>query len=64
MPIATTLNLIAIDYKNANHWYWRLTGADGHFLADQEVRLDTTDSEYEGFLDLPAYLAVHAAQRQ
>src|ERR1019366_5105060 len=25
------------------------------------VRLDTTDSEYEGFLDLPAYLAMHAA---
>jgi tetratricopeptide (TPR) repeat protein len=61
VPIATTLNLAVADYKDANHWYWRLTGADGHFLADQEVRLDTTDSEYEGFLDLPAYLAMHAA---
>ena len=61
MPIATTLNLIVTDYKDANHWYWRLTDADGHFLADQEVRLDPTDSEYEGFLDLPAYLAMHAA---
>lgn len=61
MPIATTLNLAVADYKDANHWYWRLTDADGHFLADQEVRLDSTDSEYEGFLDLPTYLAVHAA---
>ena len=61
MPIATTLNLVVADYKDASHWYWRLTGADGHFLADQEVRLDATDSEYEGFLDLPAYLAMHAA---
>jgi hypothetical protein len=32
VPIATTLNLIVTDYKDANHWYWRLTGADGHFL--------------------------------
>jgi hypothetical protein len=32
VPIATTLNLVVTDYKDASHWYWRLTGADGHFL--------------------------------
>ena len=61
MPIATTLNLAVADYKDAHHWYWRLTDADGQFLADQEVKLNPSDSEYEGFLDLPSYLAIHAA---
>ncbi|MCX6626178.1 MAG: hypothetical protein NTW28_00925, partial [Candidatus Solibacter sp.] len=61
MPIATMLHLAVADYKDAHHWYWRLTDADGRFLADQEVKLDPLDAEYEGFLDLPSYLAMHAA---
>ena len=60
MPIATTLNLAVADYKDAQHWYWRLTDGDGQFLADQEVNLNPSDAEYEGFLDLPSYLAKHA----
>jgi tetratricopeptide (TPR) repeat protein len=58
--VATVLNLIVADYKDANYWYWRLTDAGGQFLADQEVDLNPRDSEYEGFLDLPRYLAMHA----
>ena len=61
MPITSTLNLTVADYKDAAHWYWRLTDAKGNFLADQEVNLNPADSEYEGFLDLPSYLAIHAA---
>jgi hypothetical protein len=61
VPIATTLNLAVADYQDAHHWYWRLTDADGQFLADQEVKLNPSDSEYEGFLDLPSYLATQAA---
>jgi hypothetical protein len=61
LGIATTLNLAVADYQDANHWYWRLTDADGRFFADQEVRLNPADPEYDGFLDLPAYLAMHAA---
>src|ERR1035437_586845 len=61
LPIATTLNLAVADYTDAQHWYWRLTDADGQFLADQEVNLNPSDAEYEGFLDLPSYLAIHAA---
>jgi hypothetical protein len=61
MPSATTLNLAISDYKDANHWYWRLQDADGAFLADQEVKLNPADAEYEGFVDLPSYLAAHAA---
>jgi len=53
VPIPTSLILSVVDYKDANHWYWRLTDAAGHVLADQEVNLNPTDSEYEGFLDLP-----------
>ena len=60
MQITTTLNLAVADYKDAQHWYWRLTDADGQFLADQEVNLNPSDAEYEGFLDLPSYLAKHA----
>jgi hypothetical protein len=60
LPIATTLNLAVADYKDAQHWYWRLTDADGQFLADQEVNLNPSNAEYEGFLDLPSYLAIHA----
>ena len=61
MPIATTLNLAVAEYKDAQHWYWRLTDENGQFLADREVKLNPSDAEYEGFLDLPRYLAIHAA---
>ncbi|MGH9721338.1 MAG: CHAT domain-containing protein [Bryobacteraceae bacterium] len=61
MPIPATLHLTVADYRDAHHWYWRLTDAQGHFLADQEVQLNPADSEYEGFLDLPVYLATHSA---
>jgi hypothetical protein len=59
--MATILNLAVTDYRDANHWYWRLTDERGHFLADQEVRLNPADFEYAGFLDLPAHLEKHAA---
>jgi tetratricopeptide (TPR) repeat protein len=61
LPIATTLNLAVAEYKDAQHWYWRLTDEDGKWLADQEVKLNPADAEYEGFLDLPSHLARHSA---
>ncbi len=62
MHNANVLKLAVTDYVDANRWRWRLTDGDGHFLADQEVKLDPTDFEYAGFLDLPAHLAMNAAQ--
>jgi hypothetical protein len=46
LPIATILNLAVTDYKDTNHWHWRLTDAGGHYLADREVQLNPTDFEY------------------
>jgi hypothetical protein len=58
---ATRLQLAVADYRDANRWYWRLSDDGGRFLADQEVRLNPADAGYEAFLDLPAYLRMHAA---
>jgi hypothetical protein len=51
-----TLRLEIAEFTGANHWRWRLTDADGAFLADQPVALDPADPKYQALFDLPAYL--------
>jgi hypothetical protein len=50
------LRLEIAEFTDANHWRWRLTDADGNFLADHTVALDPTDPKYQALFDLPAYL--------
>ncbi len=57
-----SLQLTVTDYTDAHHWYWRLTDATGsNFLSDNEVKLDPTDREYAGFLDLSSFLDRNAS---
>ena len=36
---AQALRLEVVDFTDADHWRWRLTDANGAFLADHEVAL-------------------------
>ena len=57
-----SLQLTVTDYTDAHHWYWRLTDATGsNFLSDNEVKLNPTDREYAGFLDLSSFLYHNAS---
>lgn len=58
---AGLLELQALDYEGPARWRWRLTGPGGQFLADHQVSLDTTATEYEAFIDLHGYLRRYAA---
>jgi hypothetical protein len=55
------LRLEVRDYEDLTRWRWVLTDGDGTFLADHEVRLDTSDWQYEAFTDLLGYLSWHVA---
>jgi hypothetical protein len=55
------LRLEVLDFAGPARWRWRLTGADGTFLADHEVRLDERCWQYEAFTDLLRYLSWHSA---
>ena len=50
------LRLEVAEFTDANHWRWRLTDADGAFLADHAVALDPADQKYQALFDLPGYL--------
>jgi tetratricopeptide (TPR) repeat protein len=50
------LVLEAIEYQDVARWRWRLTGSGGGFLADHEVKLDRVVAEYEGFVNLGAFV--------
>jgi hypothetical protein len=50
------LRLEVAEFTDANHWRWRLTDADGAFLADHTVALDPADAKYQALFNLPAYL--------
>lgn len=54
MPFQLTLTL---EYKADTEWRWVLADATGTFLTDQEVRLYPDDPLYQGFEDLPRYIA-------
>ncbi len=58
MPVRL-LTLEAIDFQTPQHWHWRLSAANGVFLADHEVKLDGADWRYGAFLNLDGYLRLH-----
>ncbi len=55
------LRLEVREFTDLTRWRWVLTGADGQFAADHEVRLDATCWQYKALADLLAYLRWHAA---
>jgi CHAT domain len=50
------LRLEVVDFTDADHWRWRLTDADGAFLADHDVSLNPADPKYQALYNLPGYL--------
>jgi hypothetical protein len=54
------LHLRVEEFKDAEHWRWLLQDQSGAFLADHQVALDPTESEYEGFVDLAGFLRARA----
>jgi hypothetical protein len=58
MPL---LQLEVLDYEGPTRWRWRLSEARGRYLADHEVRLDSSTSEFEAFCDLEKYLRWHSS---
>ncbi|MBI4674223.1 MAG: CHAT domain-containing protein [Chloroflexi bacterium] len=43
------------EYRDENHWLWKLHDAKGNVIADFPVALDPHENEYLGFVDLNAY---------
>jgi hypothetical protein len=62
--MTATLFLQASNIRDAAHWYWRLTDANGNFLADHTVALNPADWRYEALLDLSGYLDRRGAPDQ
>ncbi|MFC2142141.1 CHAT domain-containing protein [Acidobacteriota bacterium] len=54
--MAPTLRLTLTDFEDLSHWRWVLSDVDGRFLADHDVRLDTSCREYNGLQKLDEYL--------
>jgi hypothetical protein len=52
------------DFQDTEHWRWLLQDQAGAFLADHQVALDPTASEYEGFVDLAGFLRDRAVPDQ
>jgi len=50
------LYLTVSEYRDQNHWLWKLQDAQGNVLADHPVALDSNTNEYIGFENLDAYL--------
>lgn len=50
------LYLTVSEYRDQNHWLWKLQDAQGNVLADHPVALDPNANEYIGFENLDAYL--------
>jgi hypothetical protein len=59
-----SLRLEIYEFADANRWRWRLTSADGAFLADHAVALDQNDPRYQALFNLPAYLWQRSAPDQ
>ncbi len=56
-----TLRLEIAEFKDADHWRWRLTDANEAFLADHVVALDRNEPRRQALFDLRAYLWQHSA---
>jgi hypothetical protein len=50
------LRLRVEGFQDAEHWRWLLQDSQGKFVADHQVALDTTEPEYQGFVDLAGFL--------
>jgi len=53
------LRLEVSEYKDPDHWLWRLKDGEGNFIASQQVSLAEQggeDCHYRGYCDLPRYL--------
>ena len=61
MGQAHSVRLEICEFDGADRWRWRLTDAEGAFLADHAVALDRNDPRYEALFNLPAYLWQHSA---
>jgi hypothetical protein len=61
MAVGDTLILEARDFKDLQHWRWVLKDSQGKFLADQEVRLDSSDPNYSAFIDLEGFLKANSS---
>jgi len=55
------LRLEVASFSDQDHWRWRLTDAQGKFLADHEVALDRAEAEHSAFVNLESYLHHHGA---
>jgi hypothetical protein len=61
MTRGDTLLLKVTDFKNPQHWRWLLADSQGKFLQDFEVDLDSSDPNYQAFLDLYSFLEAHSS---
>ncbi|MGV8127799.1 MAG: CHAT domain-containing protein [Methanothrix sp.] len=61
MATGETLILEVRDFIDPQHWRWVLKDSCGKFLADQEVDLDSRDSNYSAFIDLEGFLKVNSS---
>ena len=59
--MAEGLRLEVREFADLTRWRWVLTDANGRFLADHAVRLDTGCWQFEAFADLSGYVWWHAA---
>ena len=55
------LRLEVSEFKDADHWRWRLTDTDSAFLADHLVALDQNEPRHQALFDFRAYLWQHSA---
>ena len=57
----SVLRLTVSEFTDRTQWRWTLSDAGGAFIADQQVRLNQGDWEYEAAEDLPKYISWHAS---
>jgi hypothetical protein len=55
-----SLRLAISEFDDADRWRWRLTDAQGAFLADHAVALDRNEPKYQALFNLPDYLWQHS----
>jgi hypothetical protein len=61
MAAGETLILEATDFKDPQHCRWLLKDRQGKFLADHEVRLDSSNPNFSAFIDLEGFLKVNSS---
>ncbi len=58
------LRLEILDFQGVDRWRWRLASSSGEFIADQQVELDRSSSEFRAFQDLAGAVEFHTALDQ